>query len=97
MADKGKYSKWGLVGTDVKNVVPAGRNAYVNNKSADRAAEWRECTPGDPNRGTIRRGRAAWATGPDDIQPIESSSVSSLESSSSINSSESSESSESSL
>lgn len=38
-----------------------GRHAFVAGVVGPRAAEWKKCTAADPSRGTIRRGRAAWA------------------------------------
>ena len=66
MADKGKFAVWGRVGSDDGNVVVAGRNAYLDaynpgGVADDRLAEWRDSTPAGTNRGTIRKGRAAWA------------------------------------
>lgn len=66
MADKGKFAKWGRIGSDDLNVVPAGRNAYLDQygpgtRPNTRLAEWNNSTPAGTNRGTIRRGRVAWA------------------------------------
>ncbi len=54
---KDKFAKWdGTAG-----VTHVGREDYVDGQAEDQAAQWGNCTDSDPNRGTIRRGRSAWA------------------------------------
>jgi hypothetical protein len=57
MADKSKFAEW----SRTNGVVRAGREQAVATASDARGSEWTKCTAADPNRGTVRRGRAKWA------------------------------------
>lgn len=56
-----KFAKWGKVSGTLRHTTRVGRDAFAESDTENTSAAWQKCTESDPNRGTIRKGRATWA------------------------------------